>query len=64
VAIQRVRGNFVGKVSKMLNPDDLLILTTGTHPERLGMPALGVEPEAIARTHTDISMLVVHFPRQ
>ncbi|WP_250123190.1 cation:proton antiporter [Chroococcidiopsis sp. CCMEE 29] len=64
VAIQRVRGNFVGKVSKMLNPDDLLILTAGTHPERLGMPALGVEPEAIARTHTDISMLVVHFPRQ
>lgn len=64
VAIERVRGNFVGKVSKMLQPDDLLILTTGTHPERLGMPALGVEPEAIARTHKDISMLVIHFPRQ
>lgn len=62
-SIRRVRGSFVAQVSKMLKTDDLPILTARTHPERLGIPALGGEPEAIARTHQDISTLVVHFPQ-
>lgn len=64
VPIQRVRGNFVSKVSKSLTTDDLLILTAGTHPDIPGLPALGREPEAIARSHTEISMIVIHFPNK
>ena len=64
VPIVRVQGNFVGKVSRMLETDDLLILTGGSHPDRFGLPAVGIAPEAIARSRADISMLVIHFPRQ
>lgn len=61
--IQRVRGNFVSKVSRMLKTDDLLLLTAGTHQYNVfGMPGRLVEPEAIARTHPEVSMIVVHFP--
>lgn len=61
--LQQVRGNFVKKVSRMLQMDDLLILTAHTQSNyKLGMPALGVEPEAIARTHPNTSIIVVHFP--
>ncbi|MEP0849962.1 cation:proton antiporter [Funiculus sociatus GB1-A4] len=64
VPIVRVQGNFVEKVSRMLETDDLLILTGGSHPDRFGLPAVGIAPEAIARSRGDISMLVIHFPRQ
>jgi Kef-type K+ transport system membrane component KefB/nucleotide-binding universal stress UspA family protein len=60
--IQQVRGNFVKRVSQMLKQDDLLILTAGTHPETVGLPALGVVPEAIARSHPATSIIVIHFP--
>ncbi|MBD1939424.1 cation:proton antiporter [Microcoleus sp. FACHB-68] len=60
--IQLVRGKFVSKVSRMLQTDDLLILTAGTNPHVFGMPALGVQPEAIARAHPEVSVIVVHFP--
>ena len=47
----------------MLQIDDLLILTASTHLSYvLWMSALGTEPEAIARTHQNTSMIVVHFP--
>ena len=64
IPLKRVRGNFVSQVSRVLKVDDLLILTGGTHPDILGLPAVGIQPEAIARSHTDISMIVVHFPRE
>ncbi len=60
--IMRVRGKFVKKVSRMLQIDDLLILTAITYPHYLPMPAIGIEPEAIARTNPRNSMIVVHFP--
>lgn len=62
--IQQIRGNFVAKVNRMLQTDDLLILTAGTHPHIWGLPALGVEPETIARNHQDVAIIVVHFPRK
>ncbi|AFY88205.1 cation:proton antiporter [Chroococcidiopsis thermalis] len=62
--IQQVRGNFIGRVSKMLQQDDLLILTAGTHPDIRGLPALGVAPEAIARSHPEVSIIVIHFPQR
>lgn len=62
--IERVRGNLVAKVSKMLKKNDLLVLTAGNNPDLFGMPALGFAPEAIARTHPDISIIVIHFFQQ
>jgi hypothetical protein len=64
IPIQRVQGSFVGKVSKMIEPDDLLILTAETNHHILGLPSVGIKPEAIARSHTETSIIVVHFPRQ
>lgn len=64
VPIQRVRGNFVSRVSQILETDDLLVLTHNAHPEFLGVPTLGIAPEAIARQHPDVSIIVAHFPRQ
>lgn len=59
----QLRGNLSKKVSRILQIDDLLILTTHTQSNyKLGMPALGIEPEVIARTHPNTSMIVVHFP--
>lgn len=64
VPIQRVRGNFVSRVSQILETDDLLVLTHNAHPEFLGVPTLGIAPEAIARQHPDVSIIIAHFPRQ
>lgn len=58
--LQRVRGNPVRKVSETLKSDDLLMLIESTHG--VGQPALGLEPEAIARTNWDTCMIIVHFP--
>ncbi len=61
--ITQVRGNFVRKVSRLLQMDDLLILTAHTQPNSLlGLPGQLMVPEAIARTHSNTSMIVVHFP--
>ena len=58
-----VRGNFVKKVSRMLQMDDLLILTAHTQPNSLlGSAGQLMEPEAIARTNPNTSVIVVHFP--
>jgi Kef-type K+ transport system membrane component KefB/nucleotide-binding universal stress UspA family protein len=59
--VQRIQGNLVSKVSRMLEQDDLLMMTAGNQPERFGVSALGVAPEAIARLHPDLSMIIIHF---
>jgi Kef-type K+ transport system membrane component KefB/nucleotide-binding universal stress UspA family protein len=63
VPVQKIRGNFINQVAKILEPDDLLVLTHNAHPELLGVPTLGIEPQAIARQHPDISIIIAHFPR-
>jgi Kef-type K+ transport system membrane component KefB/nucleotide-binding universal stress UspA family protein len=60
IPTQQLQGNPVRKVSQLLKADDLLILIESTH--RFGQPALGREPEAIARIHQKTSMIVAHFP--
>jgi hypothetical protein len=43
--------------------DDLLLLRVSTDPNpMLRRRAVGTDPEAIARSHPDLSMIVVHFP--
>jgi Kef-type K+ transport system membrane component KefB/nucleotide-binding universal stress UspA family protein len=60
IQVTRVRGNPVRKISELLKANDLLVLMENTH--RYGQPALGREPEAIARTQQNASMMIVHFP--
>lgn len=62
VPVQRVRGNFVNQVSRILETDDLLVLTHNAHPELLSAPTLGIAPEAIARHHPDTSIMIAYFP--
>jgi Kef-type K+ transport system membrane component KefB/nucleotide-binding universal stress UspA family protein len=62
ITVQRIQGNLVGKVSRMLQPEDLLIMTAGNQPERFGVSALGVAPEAIARLHPELCIIILHFP--
>ncbi|AFY68237.1 transporter, CPA2 family [Geitlerinema sp. PCC 7407] len=60
--IQRVRGNAVSRLVKILRTDDLLILTASTQANFMGVHALGAEPEAIARRRPDVSVMVLHYP--
>ncbi len=60
--VQRIHGNLVAKVSRMLQINDLLIMTAGLQPDRFGMSELGVQPERIARAHPEISMIIIHYP--
>lgn len=62
--VQRVQGNFVDQVSRILQLDDLLVLPHNAQPELRGMPTLGMAPEALARQHPDVSIIVAHFPLQ
>jgi Kef-type K+ transport system membrane component KefB/nucleotide-binding universal stress UspA family protein len=62
ITVQRIQGNLVGKVSRMLQSNDLLIMVAGNQPERFGVSALGVAPEAIARLHPALSIIIIHFP--
>jgi len=63
VKIQRISENAVGTVSKMLKPYDLLLLKARHSSDMFGFSNWVVTPETIARSHTDISRIVVHFPR-
>jgi Kef-type K+ transport system membrane component KefB/nucleotide-binding universal stress UspA family protein len=63
IPVQRLRGNFVNQVSRLLTTDDLLVLIHA-HPEGFGSPTLGFAPEAIARQHSDVSIMIAYFPNQ
>ncbi len=62
IPVQRVRGNFVNQVSRILSTDDLLVLTHNAHRERLGTPTLGAAPAAISRQHPEASIMIAYFP--
>lgn len=62
VSVQQVRGVLINEIPKQLKPNDLLMLVAGTY--RLGQPAFGRAPEAIARSHSETSMIIVHFPEE
>ncbi|TVQ21389.1 MAG: cation:proton antiporter [Leptolyngbya sp. DLM2.Bin15] len=60
--VDTIQGNSIAKVTRQLEPEDLLLLTASSH--RIGEPLLGRAPEAIARRCPEVSMIVVHYPRQ
>lgn len=61
--IAQTQGNFIKEVSQRIHRNDLLLLPVKTAEGRIrNRSAVGTIPEAIARSHLDISVLVIHFP--
>ena len=61
--IGQAQGNFIKEVSQKICRNDLLLFPVGTTEARVrNRSAVGTIPEAIARSHPSISVLVVHFP--
>ena len=64
VVIGQIQGNFIKAVSQKIYPNDLLLLPVKTSEARIrSRSAVGTVPEAIARSHEDISVVVIHFPQ-
>ncbi len=64
VPLEQAQGKLANRIAKRLQENDLLMLEVNTHPQRLvtRSSAVGVVPEAIARKHPTISMIVMHYP--
>ncbi|MGC1310241.1 MAG: cation:proton antiporter [Phormidesmis sp.] len=64
VPLEQAKGKLANRVAKRLQPNDLLMLEVTTHAQRLATrsSAVGVVPEAIARTHPETSIIVAHYP--
>ncbi|MFP4299178.1 MAG: cation:proton antiporter [Spirulinaceae cyanobacterium] len=63
-SVIRVRGNFVKKVSRLLKPNDLLILNAHTQTHGLlALPNQLETPETISRTNPNTSMMIIHCPK-
>ncbi|MBF2062829.1 MAG: cation:proton antiporter [Calothrix sp. C42_A2020_038] len=62
IPVQHVQGKFATSVLKILQPDDLLILTHNSDSTIPGLPTLGIATEEIARNSKGISLIVFHFP--
>ena len=62
-AIGQVQGNFIKEVSQKLYKNDLLLLPVKTSETMIrSRSAVGTIPEAIARSHENVSVVVIHFP--
>ena len=65
IPVEQTKGRLINRVSKRLQPNDLLVLEVNTHSNRLKMtPAIGVVPAEIVRAHPDVSVIVAHYPPQ
>lgn len=60
--LQRVRGNFVRQVSRLLKTNDLLVLNGSVEHKHQLFSLLGQAPEAIARNHPEVAIIIAHFP--
>ncbi|UKP00567.1 cation:proton antiporter domain-containing protein [Nostoc sp. UHCC 0870] len=61
--IQQVRGNFVRQVSRLLKSNDLLLLNGAVEHKNQLLVLFGKAPEAIARNHPEIAMIIGYFPQ-
>ncbi|MEA5583584.1 cation:proton antiporter [Nodularia harveyana UHCC-0300] len=61
--IQKVRGNFVRQVSRLLKSNDLLVLNGTVEQKNQLFSLLGNAPEAIARNHPEVAMIIAYFPQ-
>ena len=64
VAFEQATGKLQNRIAKRIQPNDLLLLEVNTQAHRIATrtSALGVVPEAIARTHPQLSIIVMHYP--
>ena len=67
VTFEQAKGKLSRRIAKRLQENDLLMLEVNTHTQHPQMlttrqSAVGTVPEAIARTHPNISMIVMHYP--
>ena len=63
VTIGQSQGNFIREVSQKVYKNDLLLLPVKTTEARIRTSsAVGTIPEAIVRSHDNISIIVIHFP--
>lgn len=64
VVFEQATGRLRNRIAKRLQPNDLLFLEVSTQAHRLSTraSAVGVVPEAIARRHPDLSIVVMHYP--
>ena len=61
--IGQTRGKFIKEVSQKIHRNGLLLFSVKSSMKRHGSRlAVGTAPEAIARSHGNISILVIHFP--
>ena len=61
--ILKVRGNFVRQVSRLLKTNDLLVLNGTVEQKTQLFSLLGHAPEAIARIHPQVAMIIAYFPQ-
>ncbi|TAE57324.1 MAG: cation:proton antiporter [Nostocales cyanobacterium] len=61
--LQKLRGNFVKEVSRLLQNNDLLLLNGSVVQKGQMFSLLGHVPEAIAHHHPQVAMMILYFPR-
>jgi nucleotide-binding universal stress UspA family protein len=61
--VQKVRGNFVREVSRLLKPNDLLLLNGSVAQKGQIFSLLGHVAEAIAHNHPKVAMMIAYFPQ-
>ncbi|QLE58893.1 cation:proton antiporter [Nostoc sp. TCL26-01] len=62
IPLQTVRGNFVRQVSRLLKTNDLLLLNGSVEHKTQLFSLFGKAPEAIARNHPKVAMIIAYFP--
>ncbi|MBW4453528.1 MAG: hypothetical protein KME55_12950 [Nostoc indistinguendum CM1-VF10] len=58
-----MRGNFVQQVSRLLTTNDLVVLNGSVEQKTQLASLLGGIPEAIARNHPEVAMIIAYFPK-
>ncbi|QYX32636.1 cation:proton antiporter domain-containing protein [Sphaerospermopsis torques-reginae] len=63
IPVQKLQGNFVREVSRLLKPNDLLLLNGTVAQKSQIFSLLGHIPEAIAHHHPKVAMMILYFPQ-
>ena len=61
--VQKVRGNFVTEVSRLLKPNDLLVLNGSVSQKGQIFSLLGHVPEVIAHIHPKLAIIIAYLPQ-
>ncbi|MEL6553300.1 MAG: cation:proton antiporter [Cyanobacteria bacterium J06621_11] len=67
VTFEQAKGKLAYRIAKRLQESDLLMFEVNTREQHSQMlrtrsSAVGIVPEAIARKHPDVSIIVMHYP--